>query len=232
MKRVTDIVHRNTYLYSFCKSINSSQLCFNKDFISQACEQFPVKIMKLVRLRTGLMEPILNDVRHSNLHLIYLVRDPRAVMNSRLAKVNWCQGAKDCDDPNVLCSDMEDDMKSAISLKQSFPTRVHIVRYEDIIKYPFLFTQKLFDKLDIKISNSTLQFLESHTKEESSSAFSTHRNSKKHLLQWTQEMKKSDVSDIQKTCLPQMDQLGYLPIYDDQNVIKINDVLGPFEGFL
>lgn len=66
-----------------------------------------------------------------NLKMIYLVRDPRATMNSRNI-LKWCMDSKDCRDPQLLCEDLASNFFSAIDLLQRYPDRFKVVRYEDL----------------------------------------------------------------------------------------------------
>lgn len=60
----------------------SSPFQYSLDFISDACELFPVQVMKLTRLPLSNAEVFLQDLT-LNLKLIYLVRDPRGMLLSR-----------------------------------------------------------------------------------------------------------------------------------------------------
>lgn len=57
-----------------------------------------------------------------NVRIIYLIRDPRATMASRNTRP-WCFSYDDCDDPTVLCNDLEMDYYAAQRLLSSYPDR-------------------------------------------------------------------------------------------------------------
>ena len=58
-----------------------------------------------------------------DLRLIYLVRDPRGILNSRLG-VEFCRHNPDCDDPEVLCKDLVQDFNAWRRLRTIFAQRV------------------------------------------------------------------------------------------------------------
>lgn len=61
-----------------------------------------------------------------NVNIVLLVRDPRAILQSRKHR-EWCPGYPDCDQPNWLCDDMVSDYNSAVKLMQHYPTRFRYV---------------------------------------------------------------------------------------------------------
>ena len=51
--------------------------------------------------------------------MIFLVRDPRGTMASRLGNVrSWCVGNDDCEDPQRLCNELEDQYYISKHLKK------------------------------------------------------------------------------------------------------------------
>ena len=57
--------------------------------------------------------------------LVYLVRDPRAVMNSR-KNYEWCMTSENCMNPRNLCKDMVDDFKEAKRLLKNKNSTLNI----------------------------------------------------------------------------------------------------------
>ncbi len=54
--------------------------------------------------------------------VIYLVRDPRGVLESRW-RMPWCT-SNDCIRPEVFCSDLIEDWKAAQEMLSQFPRRL------------------------------------------------------------------------------------------------------------
>lgn len=57
-----------------------------------------------------------------NVRVLLLVRDPRGTLQSRKHR-EWCPGAPDCDQANLLCADMVSDYSAAIKLQKLYPSR-------------------------------------------------------------------------------------------------------------
>ena len=69
---------------------------------------------------------------HNGLKIIYLVRDPRAVIHSR-KKYDWCMTSTNCINPQKLCQDMVDDFKHAKRTPQEI-TRTHLGKRNNIFE--------------------------------------------------------------------------------------------------
>ena len=86
-----------------------------------------MRLVKTVRLRVRETSYLLESL--TNLKLVVLVRDPRAVFGSRRSGriSEWCHN-KHCSDPAVSCQDLEDDIQHALTLKSLYPERVLLLR--------------------------------------------------------------------------------------------------------
>ena len=62
-------------------------------------------------------------------HVLYLVRDPRAMLSSRL-KSPWCLTSKDCINTTVLDADLRSDHAEAKKLGKKYSRRFMAVRYK------------------------------------------------------------------------------------------------------
>ena len=62
------------------------------------------------------------DIFSLNVKVLLLVRDPRGTLQSRLHRT-WCPGKPDCDQAEMLCSDLVDDYRAAKVLLKEFPDK-------------------------------------------------------------------------------------------------------------
>ena len=85
------------------------------------------RLIKTVRLRMTLVEELLRDADLS-LKVIFLVRDPRGVMNSR-DSMDWCSDSSACGSVDVMCKDLYSDVRYANELNEKYPNRLLLVRY-------------------------------------------------------------------------------------------------------
>ena len=81
-----------------------------------------------------LVEELLRDADLS-LKVIFLVRDPRGVMNSR-DSMDWCSDSSACGSVDVMCQDLFSDVRYANELNEKYPGRLLLVRYAHF--YAFL----------------------------------------------------------------------------------------------
>ena len=95
--------------------------CYLPTFYRFACPLFPIRLVKVVRLRVKLIDDLLNDPTiGENLKVVVLMRDPRGFMLSRW-KLRWCNQYPHCSSPEVACQDIEEDIVAAHMLKKLYP---------------------------------------------------------------------------------------------------------------
>ena len=78
-----------------------------------------------------LVEELLRDADLS-LKVIFLVRDPRGVMNSR-DSMDWCSDSSACGSVDVMCKDLFSDVRYANELNEKYPGRLLLVRYAQLL---------------------------------------------------------------------------------------------------
>ncbi|KAK8385681.1 hypothetical protein O3P69_016454 [Scylla paramamosain] len=222
---VRELLTRNKLVWKVCSSEDwGDALCFNDSFLSQACHLFPWRTMKLVRLRLRFVRALLQDPE-LNVRVVYLVRDPRGVINSRTDTVKWCKTA-DCNDPGLLCNDMDEDLRAAVDLQRDFPDRFYVLRYEDMSLNPVNKTRELLSHLTLDFDPHMEEFLASHTTKNYDKPWSTSRESKKRVTYWASKLKPDKLNDVQKACGSVMAKFGYLTINSTKNV-TVDKILGP-----
>lgn len=115
-------------LWSSCQDFEPREsVCFSRDYLSSACPLFPLRLIKTVRLRVREAAHLLASLSH--LQVVVLLRDPRAVFNSRWEEsvATWCSD-QHCSDPTVSCHDLEDDIIQAVRLRDQYEGRVLLLR--------------------------------------------------------------------------------------------------------
>ena len=99
------------------------------------CPRFPIRLIKTVRLRIEETEKLLlNSDIGKSLKVIFLVRDPRGMIKSRLAQ-KWCTFPL-CYDPSLFCKDLLTDILAAYKLKEKYPSKLRLIMFvQDFIVY-------------------------------------------------------------------------------------------------
>lgn len=225
--KLKEMMSRNVVIWQTCsKQDIGDALCFNANFLKGACQLFPWSTMKIVRMRLRLLRPILEDAK-LNARIVYLVRDPRGVMNSRFDTVKWCSSS-DCNDPQSVCNDMDDDLTSALQLKEEFPDLVYILRYEDMSLRPGNKTKELLDFLGLDFDPKMQEFLDSHTTKNYDKPWSTTRDSKTRVTYWATKLQQKQLKKVQDACAPVMQRFGYLTVNSTRD-ISVEKILAPLK---
>lgn len=220
-----EMIFRNALVWSICNSKEwGDSLCYNDVFLSKACELFPWSAMKIVRLRLKFLRSVLEDEK-LNIRIVYLVRDPRGVINSRTNTVDWCK-TSDCFDPQYLCSDMDDDLTTALQFHKDFPGKLYVLRYEDMSLNPNNKTRELLDFLGLDFDPKMQEFLTSHTTKNFDQPWSTTRESKTRVTHWVSKLPAEKLQAVQSACDAVMKRLGYKSITSTKD-INVDNILEP-----
>lgn len=147
-------------------TLKSADLCTNTDYLTESCQNANIRLLKTVRLRVSKVEKLMRD--YSNLKVVVLFRDPKAVMASRQAK-KWCGFRnQNCTNAFYICQQMENDLNGVEILEEKFPGRITSVQFDDFILQPYESTWKIFN-LFLKLPMPEnfkwifLHFIETHT---------------------------------------------------------------------
>ncbi|XP_045612673.1 carbohydrate sulfotransferase 1 [Procambarus clarkii] len=195
---------RNTRLWSMCSAMPRTK-CYNPDTLARLCSLFPIHVMKVVRARLDLLAPLL---RNPHVRLVWLVRDPRAVMSSRRNSVSWCQ-TRSCSDPGYLCSDLQADFSAYLLLKEDFPGQVMLLRYEDLARSPYDKSREVLQFAGLSFQRQVQEYLDDHLTSDEDEPWSTRHDPMTRVGRWMKIMQFEDVMRTQYHCQGIMKNLGY-----------------------
>ena len=223
--------NHNFRLWNSCQKILPlDSMCFLPEFLRFSCKLHPIKLIKTVRMRMKHVEQLLAD-SSLNLRVILLVRDPRAVFNSRGSALvsNWCTG-DDCASPANECRELLDDVKTGQKLNSLFPSRITLLRFEDLSLNPDNVVSKLLSFLGLPLTPRIEKFIQTHTVSDSESShrqrsdpYGTSKNSSAVAFAWKSSMSFSKISSIQSVCQKPMQILGY-KTFDNGDDLKYSDL--------
>jgi hypothetical protein len=97
----------------------NKDIAIQANFVAPICKIYPFQSMKVIRLGLESFKSLLRN-NEMNVKVILLVRDPRAVMNSR-SSLKFCMDTPDCAKPEILCKDMVDDFHAAVKFTKQYP---------------------------------------------------------------------------------------------------------------
>lgn len=224
VKKNPYLLQWNKYLWRHCSMV-SADICLQPSFLRRVCQTSKNKLVKTNRFKFSFAEKLISQFESlSNLKIIYLVRDPRAVYNSR-KNLFWCANTS-CTDMEYFCKEMEEDVQKFKQLSQNYPDLIIPIRFEELSLNPYNKTKELFSKLQQPMTRSIEFFLRLHVKSYESKTvnpYSTRRNSQKVPLKWYYNLSSEDINQIQIKCKDIMHMLGYKPVDINNNEkVKVN----------
>uniref|UniRef100_A0A2P2I056 Carbohydrate sulfotransferase 4-like n=2 Tax=Hirondellea gigas TaxID=1518452 RepID=A0A2P2I056_9CRUS len=207
-KNPVDMSGHNKRIWNACNSVKRIDICSNATFLTEACNMFPIQLVKTVRLRLNLTQLFLGETR-LNAKVVFLVRDPRATMSSRRSTVDWCDSGQDCSSPAILCSDLKADLKVAGALELLYPKSFTMIKYEDLANNPQNVIKKLLQFLGMEYSKELSKFVRQHTESELDKPWSIARKSAARVSRWKEQLLKEEIENIEDSCKSVIEKLGY-----------------------
>ncbi|CAK8684756.1 unnamed protein product [Clavelina lepadiformis] len=198
------------------KSPNGGQACPNKldmTKLSEAVEKSDLMAFKVVSMcDISWIQPLLDDPT-INLKIVHLVRDPRAIINSRpnnnrveLIK----QGCKHI-------TDLLDYADRHLVRSKNYM----IIRHEDFALNPLNWTEKVYKFVGLRLDKEVDSWLKSATSDKNSNQlsksnpFGTKRNSIDTISHWRKELSWENVLLVQMQCTA-MKRLGYVKFSSEE----------------
>ncbi|RWS25519.1 secreted protein-like protein [Leptotrombidium deliense] len=182
----------------------------NVELLTEVCKRCKLNVIKLTRLNFSHAATYLKSTKYSNVKLLHLVRDPRAIYNSRKS-FQWCRNS-DCINVQHLCAEMLDDFKASQALMKKFPDQVYRLRHEHIATDMQSETKKLFKFLGIEYTSEIDDFINSHRDVPGNikpNKYSTVRNSKYTTIKWKEQLTKRKIEEIEYYCKDVIQALNY-----------------------
>ena len=141
----------------------------------------------------------------SEIKVVHLVRDPRAVLSSRSA-VGW---ESETLQAALLCSEMLEDMALERSLP---PERYTLVRYEDLADRTEEIVERLYACLGLRWTEEIRKAVLSHSEASPSEDMKpggTYRSASFSPNSWKQKLSEGQVQAIEGECHEMMQRAGY-----------------------
>ncbi|XP_063786631.1 carbohydrate sulfotransferase 1-like [Pseudophryne corroboree] len=195
-----------------------------------------IRISEINHLRTLVEDPRLN------LRIIHLVRDPRAVLTSRINtfvdqyrpfKI-WNSIGKKPHNVNLeLISNICIDYSNSVEIGFSRPTwlkgKYMLVRYEDIAMDPVKKATEIYSFVGLEWKERVSRWIEENTKKAASSTkfnkFTTIRNSSETAESWRLHLHFNIVQAVQEICNITLSQLGYQVVDSIQQLKNLSQSL-------
>ncbi|XP_035256229.1 carbohydrate sulfotransferase 3-like [Anguilla anguilla] len=203
----------------------------NLTLASESCRQKEHRAIKTVRVRQlETLRPLAEDPR-LDVRFIQLVRDPRAVLASRMVAFsakykNWKKWAVDgevpIDDDEVKklkgnCDNIRVSAEAGLRQPPWLRGRYMLVRYEDIARFPMQKAAQMYSFTGIPFTPQVKEWILKNTQasKEASGVYSTQKNSSEQVEKWRFSIPFKLAQVVQKVCGPTMRLFGYKFVYDE-----------------
>ena len=204
---------------SMCHSVHVKHFCKNISALEIYCAGKGSLVTKVIRAYS--IDALL-QLMEDGVKIIYLVRDARAIAQSRIKVYERQRQIKKLSLNSVIkesrlyCLELERDIKS---IKSFYTENAHVtrsnlrfLRFEDLALDPHKISQQLFSFADIHYNENVMLWIQRNTNiisERNTSLYSTTRNSASVVNEWMFRMKSNYVFAVQNVCKELLLKLGY-----------------------
>lgn len=189
--------------------------CANIDpkTMTALCKSHQHIVLKSIRIRSfDTLKSVLGSIK--TYRILHLVRDPRAVINSR-RNLNEIE-SRDYKSNDTLYKSVRELCREMLTkLKQGAAMEVwngnyHVVRYEDVATRPTFAVKNLYDFVGLKHSKDVFEWIKKHTNaEKETDSFSISKNATVSVNKWKAELDLSTTRIVETECREVMHVLGY-----------------------
>ncbi|XP_033117638.1 carbohydrate sulfotransferase 1-like, partial [Anneissia japonica] len=225
----------------FCWSSPWSSLCKDNkprevsietglDTLVQMCNLSKLVAIKTIRLADIASLRELVEMYNINVKVLHLVRDPRAVMNSRwhLHSPNYDFLRKKVKDETIdLCQHSVRNIKYVSSQPDWLRGRYKLVRFEDVASFPHECARQIYQFLGVEYPLVLDGWINENTNNDTANPFATKKDSSRIINKWRNEMDFEQVKKIQSKCSLAMTSLGY-NLMNESQLVNIDD----YESYL
>lgn len=204
----------------------------NLTMASELCLQKEHRAIKSVRVRQlETLRPLAEDPR-LDIKFIQLVRDPRAVLASRMVAFaakyktwkDWAMGGDvpiDDDEVRKLKGNCDNIRMSAqVGLRQPpwLRRRYMLVRYEDIARFPMRKATEMYRFTGIPFTPQVKSWILKNTQasKETSGVYSTQKNSSEQVEKWRFRLPFKIAQVVQRVCGPTLKLFGYKAVSSEE----------------
>ncbi|XP_043912836.1 carbohydrate sulfotransferase 3 [Protopterus annectens] len=219
---------KNVFEKYHCRNQRCGPL--NLTLAMEACLQKEHITIKTVRIRQlEFLRPLAEDPR-IDLRIINLVRDPRAVLASRMVAFSrkyetWKKWAAEGEEPledeelqrlKGNCENIRLSAEVGLSNAPWLNGRYKLIRYEDIARYPLQKAEEMFRFAQIPLTQQVVDWILKNTQgsKDSNGIYSTQKNSLEQFEKWRFNMPFKLAQIVQNVCAPAMQLFGYKPVTD------------------
>ncbi len=204
--------------------------------VEDACKQQKYLAIKVIRF-TNLES--LHCALQSGVKIIYLVRDLRGIINSRISldlkehrpltsEVDYIWEIE------KYCRELDSDIRYLHRMNEIMPEVIQknllVLRYEDLAVNPLNMTKLVYDFLDVDLHQKVVKFIKENTNVDttkSKDSYSTARKSSEVAQSWKYKLDRKYIEHVQRICGDSLKLLGYKLVHND--VSLQSDLVGEIQ---
>lgn len=209
-----DQVHSIRSYWSCIRSTTNDTKCL--PLLKKTCLSRKVTSFKTIRMKFWMIEQLLRQ--RSNLKVLFLVRDPRAVYLS-LTLTGWYRNTKEFN-IKTYCQTLYVELLKSISLQKDFPGRIQRVYYEKTADHPEKSAAEIYEFLGLNFTSTVKDYINeiSHPKKKirEYKYGTARRNSTRTAHKWEKKIPTEMAVDIDIACYDTIKELGYLSFSEIQ----------------
>ena len=212
------------------KALTSGYLCptktlgclpFSDSLLKKACNSHKHTVIKILTHRVPnktiqSFRELFQQQNGYDVRLIHLVRDPRAVIYSRMNSVKWIKSYQDSkfrSEVHRLCDPIEQSIRLGLFHPPSWlKDRFKVVRYEDLAANTVNITRELYRFAGFDWSRSVDKWISDHDRPPSNykekTAYSLYRNASNIIDKW-KNAPEDLIRVVEDVCSDLMNMLGY-----------------------
>ncbi|KAH9492610.1 hypothetical protein Btru_024053 [Bulinus truncatus] len=177
------------------------------------CLQKKIHFLKLIRFTTESVGQLMSS--YPCLKMLYLIRDPRGTFFSKKRAFNN-MSSNTTFEADRFCRRVAKDLEHALKLREKYPDRVGVVRYEDIADLPQASYKRMFEFLELNFTESIAEYIHNKTQtgvKDKGGIYSTSKgNSSVASYAWRSKINYEDATAFDEHCRDVYYRLGYLPV--------------------
>ncbi|XP_072533060.1 carbohydrate sulfotransferase 3a [Salminus brasiliensis] len=233
-EQVCSPVVKNVFERYRCKTRRCGPL--NLTLASEACQGKEFRAIKTVRVRQLETLRLLVEDPRLDIKVIQLVRDPRAILASRMVAFSnkyqtwksWAvNGEVPIEDEEVKrlqgnCQQIRMSAELGLSRPDWLENRYMLVRYEDIARYPMQKAAEMYRFTGIPFTSQAREWIlkNTHASEVASGVYSTQKNSSEQVEKWRFSIPFKLAQVVQEVCGPTMELFGYKFVDSEQTLVN------------